>query len=642
MTLNKESVFLDLDLVFKLLSSSYENCRLFGYRFQISDIQFVNCLPLRIHKMTYQDKLAGIRSQMEKDQVEAYIIPSADPHISEYVPDRYKCIAFTSGFTGSAGTLVITHDFAGLWTDARYFVQAEEQLQDSGFQLVKLQAQATPEYIAWLTGRLNEGATVAFDANLISIQLAELLETELAFAGIKISSDKDYLSPVWENRPGLPTETAYLLPDTITGKTVSSKLEEVKAALSKYRTHYHLISSLDDIAWLFNIRGSDVKCNPVVLAFALLKPEGTSLYIDETKLSAQEKSQLTECGVELEPYGGVSNALASIPAGSSILVDPKRNCFALYQQIPQSVKVVFDTNPSTNFKALKNATEIANTRRTMIRDGVALTRFFKWLDENIGRSRLTEISVAERLYQFRAEQEDFVGESFDTIAGYKEHGALPHYKATPQSDVELKADGLFLLDSGGQYKSGTTDITRVVSLGNITDEEKIDYTLVLKGMIEGSTARFPKGSKGYQIDAITRKPLWDHARNYGHGTGHGVGYFLNVHEGPQIFNPSNWPVEIEPGMITSVEPGIYRPFKYGIRIENLVLTVVDEISEFGEFYTFETLTLFVIDTAPVKKDLLQPHHIEWLNNYNEEVVAKLGPLLDEEELRWLKEKAKAI
>lgn len=592
--------------------------------------------------MTYLDKLAGIRQQMKADQADAYIIPSADPHISEYLPDRYKCIAFASGFTGSAGTLVVTHDFAGLWTDARYFVQAEEQLNGSGYELVKLQAQATPEYIGWLAGRLPEGAVVAFDANLISVQLAQLLEAELSVAGININGNKDYLSTLWKNRPDLPVAGAYLLPDSVTGKDVPSKIEEVRAALKQYRTGYHFISSLDDIAWLFNLRGSDVKCNPVVLAFALLTPDKTFLFIDTAKLKDKDKDLLKQWNVDLRPYDEAGTMLAAIPEGSAIFIDPKRNCFALYQQIPRSVKIVFDTNPGTNFKAVKNETEIANTRKTMIRDGAALTRFFKWLEENIGKTRLTEISVAEQLYRFRAEQDGFVGESFDTIAAYKEHGALPHYKATPQSDTELKPDGLFLLDSGGQYLTGTTDITRVISLGNLTDDEKTDYTLVLKGMIEGSTARFPKGSKGYQIDAITRKPLWDYACNYGHGTGHGVGYFLNVHEGPQIFNPSNWPVEIVPGMITSVEPGIYRPFRYGIRIENLVLTVPDQVNEFGEFYTFETLTLFVIDTTPVKKELLQPHHVDWLNRYNQQVVEKLRTHLNENELAWLKEKAKAI
>lgn len=579
---------------------------------------------------------------MKEQGLSAYIIPSADPHISEYLPDRYKCIYFASGFTGSAGTLVITQDFAGLWTDARYFVQAKDQLAGSGFELVKLQAQQAPEYIGWLADRLEQGEVVAYDAKLISVGLAELLEQELTPLGIEMATDRDLLDAIWEDRPELPTASAYLIGEETTGQSTTSKLEALRKALKKQRADFHLISSLDDMAWLFNIRGSDVKCNPVVLSFALISQDNAVLFIDQAKLRETDKKQLMADGVELQPYEMVDRLLAELPASSSILLDPKRNCYALYKQLPAEVRVIQTTNPTTFLKAIKNEVEVENTRKTMVKDGVALTRFFKWLEENLGKETITELSVADKVLEFRAEQEGFVGESFDTIAGYKAHGALPHYKATPESDVELKADGLFLLDSGGQYTTGTTDITRVVSLGNLTEEEKIDYTLVLKGMIDGATARFPKGTRGYQIDAITRKPLWDYARNYGHGTGHGVGFFLNVHEGPHVFNPSPTPVDIELGMITSVEPGLYRPNQYGIRIENLVLTIPDEANDFGEFYTFEHLTLALIDTAPVKKELLDEHQIKWLNDYNQLVVVKLGPQLTEEELNWLQEKAKAI
>lgn len=572
----------------------------------------------------------------------AYIIPSADPHISEYVPDRYKCIAFASGFTGSAGTLVITQDFAGLWTDARYFVQAEEQLANTGFELVKLQVQNAPEYIDWLAARLPQGAVVAFDAKLISVALAQLLEQQLLPLGLQLNSERDYLEPIWQNRPALPAAPAFLLGQDTVGEGLESKLGRLRAALKIHRADYHLISSLDDLAWLFNMRGADVKCNPVVLGFALISREKAILFIDANKFAEQDKRLLQAAGVALQPYDLIEAALANLPAGTSIFIDPRRNCFALFKQLPASVRLVQDTNPTTFFKAVKNEVEIANTRQTMIKDGVALTRFFKWLEENIGQVEITELSVAEKVRAFRAEQEGFVGESFDTIAGYKAHGALPHYKATPESDVALQPEGLFLLDSGGQYTSGTTDITRVVSLGKLTEEESIDYTLVLKGMIEGATARFPKGTRGYQIDAITRKPLWDHARNYGHGTGHGVGFFLNVHEGPHVLNATPTPIDLEPGMISSVEPGIYRIGKHGIRIENLVLTVQDETTDFGEFYTFEHLTLALIDTTPVKKDLLETRHIDWLNAYNQRVVEELGPHLSEEERHWLKEKAKAI
>lgn len=602
---------------------------------------FVNCQP-KFKQMTFLDKLAAIRKQMQQDNVAAYIISSADPHISEYLPDRYKCIAFASGFTGSAGTLVITHDFAGLWTDARYFVQGAEQLEGSGFELVKLNAQAMPEYIDWLIARLPAGATVAFDANIISVQLAQLLEQSFAPLSISVDGGKDYLDAIWEGRAALPTESAFLLEDSITGKSIAAKLMEVRAMMQKHRASVHFVSSLDDIAWLFNIRGCDVHCNPVVLAFALITADSCTLYIDLGKLNEQGIKRLTEAGVQVASYVQAGQALAALKTDETILIDPKRTCFAMFSKLPNGIKIVLDVNPSTVFKGVKNAVEQEHTRHTMVRDGVALTKFFKWLEEQVDQEEITEVSLAKNLRDFRAEQVGFVGESFDTIAGYKEHGALPHYKATPESDVRLTRDGLFLLDSGGQYQTGTTDITRVVSMGNITDAQRKDYTLVLKAMIEGSTVRFPKGTKGYQIDAVTRRPMWEHGLNYGHGTGHGVGFFLNVHEGPQVFNPSNLPVAVELGMITSIEPGLYRPQQHGIRIENLVLTVADQVNEFGEFYAFETLTICYIATDLVDSAFLDEKHITWLNNYNRWVYEKLSPSLSPDEAAWLKHKTKAI
>ncbi len=592
--------------------------------------------------MTFKDKLAEIRKQMSADGVDAYIIASADPHISEYLPERYKCIEFASGFTGSAGTLVITHDFAGLWTDARYFVQAAEQLENSGFELVKLRVQAAPEYIQWLESKLEKGSVVAFDAYLLSVMLAELLKTELETKGIRIEPNKDYLSSIWADRPALPVQPAYLLSEEIAGQDVPTKLRRLREALGKQQADYQLLSSLDDLAWLFNIRGSDVMCNPVVLSFALIGSNDARLFIDGAKLEQKDRTRLEQDGISILPYDEVEAAIASLPGGSSLFIDPKRNCYALYEKVPAGVRIIQGTNPTTIFKAVKEDSEIANMRQTMIKDGVALARFFKWLEEHVGKEKITEVSIAGTLDGFRAQQEGYIGESFDAIAGYKHHGALPHYKATPASDIELQAEGLFLLDSGGQYQRGTTDITRVVSLGKLNDEERTDYTLVLKALIEGSSTIFPKGSRGYQIDAITRKPLWDHACNYGHGTGHGIGYCLNVHEGPQVFNPTNLPVEIEPGMITSIEPGLYKPSRYGIRIENLVLTVPYRETEFGEFYAFETLTLALIDTEPVNKALLEQRHIDWLNEYNQLVFEKLSPYLNEEENLWLKNKTRAI
>jgi len=591
--------------------------------------------------MTYQEKLSKIREQMKADNVQAYIIPSADPHISEYLPKHYKCIPFASGFTGSAGTLVITADFAGLWTDFRYFEQAEEQLAGSGFELVKQKVQHAPEYIQWLQEKLENGAVVASNEKLLSILLGDLLTQQLGIKNITLAN-KDYLDPIWENRPALPAEPAYLIEDRHIGQSVSSKIAAVRTSLQKHAAAYHLISSLDDMAWLFNIRGKDVSYNPVVLSFALISQDHAKLFVNPDKLDTAAKELLLKSGVEVFAYEEIETALQRIPENSSILIDPKRNCFAFSKLIPASVKLIKETNPTTNFKAVKNETELNNTRTAMLKDGVAITRFLKWLSEHIGKTTITELSAAAELRKFRAEQEGFVGDSFTTISAYKAHGALPHYGASEESNVEVKAEGLFLVDSGGQYFYGTTDITRTIPMGNNTEEEKTDYTLVLKGMIDGCKVRFPKGTCGYQIDAITRKPLWDYAINYGHGTGHGVGYFLNVHEGPQVFNATATPVAIELGMITSVEPGVYRPGKHGIRIENLVNTIKDVSNAFNEFYAFETLTIVPISTTIVKKELLEQSQIDWLNSYNALVFEKLSPLLNTEEAAWLETETKAI
>ena len=591
--------------------------------------------------MTYPEKLEQIRQQMKADNVSAYIVPSADPHISEYLPHHYKCIPFLSGFTGSAGTLVITEDFAGLWSDFRYFEQATEQLENSGFELVKQKVQHAPEYIQWLAEKLPAGATIASNEKLVSILLGELFTHEFSLKGINLV-DKDYIGTIWTDRPALPKEKAFLIADEFTGQSVAEKLSAVRERLEALGATTHLVSSLDDIAWLFNIRGKDVSYNPVVLGFAIIDQDHAKLFIDEEKLNAEQKEQLLHSGVEVLDYSEIEEALANVHKNSIILIDPKRNCFAYAKLLPVSVRILKETNPSTNFKAVKNEVELNNTKSAMLKDGVAITRFLKWLSEHIGKIEITELSAAAQLRKYRAEQDGFIGDSFTTISAYKAHGALPHYGASEESNVEVKAEGLFLVDSGGQYFYGTTDITRTIPMGNNTEEESTDYTLVLKGMIDGCKVRFPKGTCGYQIDAITRKPLWDYALNYGHGTGHGVGYLLNVHEGPQTFNPTATPVAIELGMITSVEPGIYRPGKHGIRIENLVTTIPHISNQFNEFYAFECLTIAPISTKIVDKNLLEKGQITWLNEYNQMVYDKLSPLLSVEEQDWLKEETKAI
>lgn len=591
--------------------------------------------------MTHLEKLTAIRSLMKDQGIDGYIIPSSDPHISEYLPDRYKCIAWTSGFTGSAGTLVITQDFAGLWTDTRYFVQANEQLAGTGFELVKLKIQGNAEYADWLGEHLAPGSKVAFDGNLASLLVAQSVQQILAPFHMVVDGHVDLLSTLWEGRPELPVAQAYLLADTTTGQSTPSKLAAVRAVLAKSNAQAHLISSLDDLAWLLNIRGRDVPCNPVVLGFVYVTATEAILYIEPAKLNAETVTNLEVSGVTVKPYADVYAQVSNL-AVSSILIDPKRTCFAIYDAIPSSVTIIEKLNPSTSLKAIKNEVEIAHTRETMINDGVAMTKFFKWLETAVPQGGESEISIAARLQEFRAEQPGFNDISFGTIAGYLEHGALPHYSATEESNYTLKPKGLLLVDSGGQYQTGTTDITRVVSLGEITAEEREDYTIVLKGTIEGSQAIYPVGSKGYQIDAITRRPIWATGRNYGHGTGHGVGFFLNVHEGPHTFNSANIDVAIEAGMISSIEPGLYREGKHGIRIENLVLSRHADSTIFGDFMDFETLTICYIATDLVDKTLLEQQHIDWLNRYNQWVFEKLEGRLNAEEKAWLKNKTQAI
>jgi Xaa-Pro aminopeptidase len=591
--------------------------------------------------MTHLEKLAAIRNLMKNDGIAAYIIPSADPHISEYLPKHYKSIPFVTGFTGSVSTVIITQNFAGLWADSRYFVQAEEQLSGSGFELVKLKAQGMPEYIDWLGENLINGEKIAYDEKTVAVALGLQLETQLSSKNIDFEH-KDYVGDIWDGRPSLPNEPAFLLKDEVVGQSATDKLAAIRASLKKQNATYHLISSLDDMAWIFNLRGQDVGYNPVVLSFALITATNATIYIDQQKLSRADIETLKSANITIADYNEIATDLQKIPASEKIWIDPRRNCYYMYKQVAKTVSKVLETNPSTHLKSIKNEVEIANTRQSMIKDGAAITKFLKWVKDNVDNTAITELSAAEVLKSFRAEQEGFVGESFNTIAGYAAHGALPHYAATMESDVKIEKQGLFLVDSGGQYHYGTTDITRVIPMGNNTDEERADYTLVLKGMINGCKTRFPKGTCGYQIDAITRAPLWDYALNYGHGTGHGVGYYLNVHEGPHIFNPSATAIPVELGTITSIEPGIYRIGKHGIRIENLVLTVKDETNEFNEFYKFETLTLAPIDTTLVKKELLEVSHIEWLNNYHQEVFEKVSPLLNEDEKAFLKEMTKAI
>ena len=591
--------------------------------------------------MTHIEKLQALRKLMATQKIDAYIITAADPHISEYLPAHYKSILFASGFTGSAGTLVITADFAGLWTDSRYFTQAETQLENTGYELVKLKVPHTPEYIDWLTEVLPNGANVAFNYQLISVSLALEIAANLEKHEIQIS-DTDLLDPIWTDRVGLPDEKAFLIDEKAAGLSISTKLGQVKTQLKANGAGYHFISSLDDMAWLFNLRGKDVDYNPVVLSFALITPDEEKLFIDQQKLTHSDIEVLNSQGVTLYPYQAITAELAKLPQDAAVFIDFKRTCFGLYQLLPKGVKIISGINPSTHLKSLKNETEIQHIRQAMLQDGVAMTRFFKWMEDRLGKEKITEWSAAEKLNSFRAEQPGFVGLSFNTISGYNANGALPHYSVSLDSSLEILPEGLFLVDSGGQYRYGTTDITRVMPMGNCSATQADDYTLVLKGLIEGSKLVFPEGTKGYQIDSICRKPLWEHAINFGHGTGHGIGFFLNVHEGPQNISPANVDVAFKPGMVTSIEPGIYRPGKHGVRIENLVLCMEKGQTEFGSFLAFETLTWCFIETSIVNKALLAPDQVAWLNQYNNRVFEALQPHLSVEEVDWLKNKCQPI
>jgi len=593
-----------------------------------------------IYKMTYKEKLKAIRSLMAESGIDAYVIPSSDPHISEYVPERYKSIQFLSGFTGSAGTLVITADFAGLWTDFRYFEQATEQLKGSGFDLVKLKIQHRPEYIQWLGENLGAGAKIAFDFKVVSTSLGEEITMSLSAKGITFENI-DLLEQIWANRPALPDNEITLLPESACGQTFASKLADLRSELYKQKADVHLISSLDDLAWLFNMRGNDVNYNPVVLCHALISANKIGIYIDDNKSDNETRALLNEHLVELKPYDEIYTDIAQLE-DCSILIDDKRSNFRLFNLLAASVKAIRSTNPVVFLKSIKNTTEIENIRKAMVADGVALTRFFKWLEDHIGKIEITELSAAAKIRYFREMEPGFAGLSFATIAGYAAHAALPHYTPNPETDVALQAKGLFLLDSGGHYRYGTTDVTRTVPLGVTTEEEKKDYTLVLSAFIFGAAAKFPQGTKGYQIDGIVRQQLWQQGINYGHGTGHGVGYYLNVHEGPQNIGPANAPIAVDLGMVTSIEPGIYRPGKHGVRTENLVLTTMAETTEFGSFLKFESLTLAYIDTSIIIRDLLLPQQLDWLNNYNEMVYQKLKAKLTKEEATWLAGKCKAI
>jgi Xaa-Pro aminopeptidase len=587
------------------------------------------------------ERLAQLRAAMSRHGIDAFVVPSADPHLSEYLPGRWKGREWLSGFTGSVGTFIATSGFAGVWTDGRYWTQAEQELAGSGIELMKIPSGASLLHIDWLAASLAPGQVVAVDARVLGLSVARLLAEALAARGISLRTDIDVLDEVWSERPALPDAPVFEHAAPHATATRASRLTDTRAAMDKLGASHHFISTLDDIAWLFNLRGADVSFNPVFLAHALVEPGHATLFVGEGKVPPALAERLLEDNVRIAPYAQAEQALAALPHGCTLLLDPRRITAGMRAAVPGHVRMVESVNPTTLAKSRKLDAEAGHVRATMEQDGAALCEFFSWLEPRLADARrtpLTEVDIDEHITAARARRPGFVSPSFATIAGFNANGAIMHYRAQEETCAAIEGDGLLLIDSGGQYLGGTTDITRVVPVGTPSEEQKRDFTLVLKGMIALSCARFPRGTRSPLLDAIARAPIWAAGIDYGHGTGHGVGYFLNVHEGPQSISPTTPPdphTAMEPGMITSNEPGIYRPGRWGIRIENLVLNRVFETTEFGEFLEFETLTLCPIDTRCIDLPLLRPDEIAWLNDYHATVRARLLPHVSGAARDWL-------
>ncbi len=589
-----------------------------------------------IHK-----RLTLLRQFMEEKALHAFIIPSTDAHLSEYPASHWASREWISGFTGSAGTIVVTNRKAGLWTDSRYFLQAANELEGTGIQLFKDGVVGTPSIEQWLASELAAGDTVGIDGAVYAAKSAMGLTHKLNIHNIRLVSDYDPFAVIWDDRPAIPDNKIFVLPEKYAGEAAHSKIDRIAKAVKTYGAESLLVASLDAIAWIFNIRGNDVKCNPVAVCFAYVSEAETVLFINPDKLTDEVARYLRDEGVIIADYEKVYDYTSRLK-DKAVYIDGNKITFNLYNCIPARCRVIDGLSPADAMKAVKNDVEQDGVRRAMERDGVALVRFLMWLEQAVGKEKVEEIDIPAKLVEYRSRQENYVGESFDTISGYAANGAIVHYHVSPQSSLDVKPEGLFLIDSGAQYFDGTTDITRTIAMGALTPQMKEDYTLVLKGHIGIATAIYPQGTRGSQIDILARKALWDRGLNYGHGTGHGVGHFLNVHEGPQNIRMDENPATLEIGMITSNEPGMYRAGQYGIRIENLVCTRQEKSTEFGDFYSFETLTLCPIDTTPIVKSLLTDDEVAWFNGYHKMVYDRLSPLLSDDEKKWLKNKTNEI
>jgi Xaa-Pro aminopeptidase len=590
-------------------------------------------------------RIERLRDALAQQGAHAVLVPSSDPHLSEYLPDRWQGRQWLSGFTGSVGALVVTRERAALFADSRYWSQAEAQIAGSGIELEKMASGASTQYIDWIAQQLQSGQTLAVDGQVLGLSLANTLRAAMMRSGITLRTDLDLLQSAWQDRPGLPTEPVYehLPPQAAVSR--ADKLARVRAAMATAGASHHLVSTVDDVAWLLNLRGSDVECNPVFIAHLLLDSQpgasGGRLFIADGKVPAELARRLAADGIQLAPYAEAAAALAALPATARLLIDPRRVTLGLREAVPAGVAVVEQINPSTLLKSRKTSAEAAFIREAMAEDGAAMCEFYAEFEASLARGeRWSELDVDTRLSAARRQRAGFVGLSFSTIAGFNANGALPHYRALPESFAQIEGHGLLLIDSGGQYLGGTTDITRVWPIGTVSAAQKRDYTRVLKGTIALTVTRFPRGTLSPMLDSIARAPLWAAGLDYGHGTGHGVGYFLNVHEGPQSISKAipEPTMAMEPGMITSIEPGLYRPGQWGVRIENLVLNVVVDTPEagaFGEMLGFETLTLCPIDTRCIALELMRGDELAWLNGYHATVRERLLPRVSGAARDWL-------
>ena len=592
-------------------------------------------------RQSIKERMHALRMTFPPNYIKAFIIPSTDPHLSEYVAPHWMSREWISGFTGSAGTVVVLMNEAGLWTDSRYFLQAAKELEGSGITLYKEMLPETPSITKYLSQKLKPGESVSIDGKMFSVQQVEQMKEELAAYSLQVDLFGDPLKRIWRDRPSIPNSPAFVYDIEYAGKSCEEKVTAIRAELTKKGAYALFLSALDEIAWTLNLRGNDVHCNPVVVSYLLITQDDVIYFISPEKVTKEVNEYLKEQHVKLKNYDEVETYLNTF-TGRNILIDPKKTNFAIYSAINPKCNIIRGESPVALLKAIRNEQEIAGIHAAMQRDGVALVKFLKWLEEAVPSGKETELSVDRKLHEFRAAQPLYMGESFDTIAGYKEHGAIVHYSATPESDVPLQPKGFLLLDSGAQYLDGTTDITRTIALGELTEEEKTDYTLILKGHIALAMAKFPVGTRGAQLDVLARMPIWKYGMNFLHGTGHGVGHFLSVHEGPQSIRMNENPVVLQPGMVTSNEPGVYKAGSHGIRTENLTLVCKDKEGMFRDYLKFETITLCPICKKGIVKEMLTNEEIEWLNNYHQIVYEKLSPNLNEEEKVWLQEATASI